>query len=61
MLLQIRGRMTARELSGSLEVSVRTSYRDIDSSAPLGYRSRPTGDRRRLLGVVLKAGAGPAR
>jgi len=31
MLLQTRGRMTARQLAGELEVSVRTIYRDIES------------------------------
>lgn len=31
MLLQARGRMTARELAGELEVSVRTIYRDVES------------------------------
>jgi predicted DNA-binding transcriptional regulator YafY len=31
MLLQTRGRMTADELSGELEVSTRTVYRDLDA------------------------------
>ena len=31
MLLQTRGRMTARELSGEVEVTERTIYRDIDA------------------------------
>ena len=31
MLLQTRGRMTARQLAGELDVSVRTIYRDIES------------------------------
>jgi len=31
LLLQNRGRMTARELASELEVSVRTIYRDVES------------------------------
>jgi predicted DNA-binding transcriptional regulator YafY len=31
LLLQTRGRMTAQELAGRLEVSVRTIYRDVES------------------------------
>ena len=30
MLLQTRGRLSARTLSGELEVSIRTIYRDVD-------------------------------
>ena len=36
MLLQIRGRVTALELSRELEVSIRTIYRDIDSLSAAG-------------------------
>ncbi|MEJ2867255.1 YafY family protein [Actinomycetospora sp. OC33-EN08] len=36
MLLQTRGRMTARELADELEVSIRTIYRDMDSLAGSG-------------------------
>jgi predicted DNA-binding transcriptional regulator YafY len=36
MLLQVRGRVTALELSRELEVSIRTVYRDIDSLSAAG-------------------------
>ncbi|MET8153393.1 YafY family protein [Actinoplanes sp. NPDC049668] len=36
LLLQARGRMTAQELAGELEVSVRTVYRDVESLGASG-------------------------
>jgi predicted DNA-binding transcriptional regulator YafY len=52
MLLQTRGRMTAGEIAGVLEVSVRTVYRDMESLSEAGvplYGEAGTGGGYRLL------------
>ncbi|MFI7627431.1 helix-turn-helix transcriptional regulator [Microbispora rosea] len=68
LLLQSRGRLTARQLAGELEVSVRTIYRDVESlhaaGIPLygeaghegGYRLMD-GFRTRLTGLTEREAA----
>lgn len=54
LLLQTRGRMTAQQLAGELEVSVRTIYRDVESlheaGIPLYGDAGPAGGYQLLAG-----------
>ncbi|WP_436494372.1 helix-turn-helix transcriptional regulator [Actinokineospora sp. HUAS TT18] len=58
LLLQTRGRLTAREIAQRLEVSVRTVYRDIDAlttaGVPLYAETGPTGGYQILDGYRTK-------
>jgi predicted DNA-binding transcriptional regulator YafY len=54
LLLQTRGRMTAAQLAGELEVSVRTVYRDVESLSAAGVPLY--GDAGRDGGYQLLAG-----
>lgn len=50
LLLQTRGRMTARQLAEELEVSVRTIYRDVESLHEAGVPLYGTRDRTAATG-----------
>lgn len=58
MLLQAKGRLTARQLADRLEVSVRTTYRDIDTlqraGVPIYAEAGPSGGYQLVAGYTTR-------